>query len=106
MRTAIRFQWFVGTALLVVFASAASAQTPMREFTGQIDEVDGSHVVVDNRMADRITFVRADESVVKGRKSAWSQLARKDWVTISWKFVDKPKKAYVVRVLPLRGGSE
>ena len=36
------------------------------------------------------------------QKSDWSQLKRKDWVTISWKFVDKPKKAHVVRVLPPR----
>ena len=112
MRTVNRFRGFQGfqrfaaAASLVVLASAASAQGQMREFTGQIDQVDGGRVIVDNRMDDRISFVRTDESVVKGRKSDWSELKRKDWVTISWKFVDKPKKAYVVRVLPQRGGGE
>jgi hypothetical protein len=91
---------------VLLLASAATGQSELREFTGQIDAVDGDRIVVDNRMEDRITFVRAQETVVQGRRSAWSQLQRKDWVTVSWKFVDKPKKAYVVRVLPPRGDEE
>jgi hypothetical protein len=91
---------------LVLLASAASAQAELREFTGQIDSVDGGRMVVDNRMHDRMTFVRVEETVVQGRRSAWSELQRRDWVTVSWKFVDKPKKAYVVRVLPPRGEDE
>ena len=94
-------------ALIVIGAAgAASAQGALREFTGQIDEVDGSRIVVDNRMDDRIAFVRVDETRVEGRRSAWGDLERKDWVTVSWKFVDKPKKAYVVRVLPPRSRDE
>ena len=86
--------------------AAALAQAQLREFTGQIADVDGSRIVVDNRMEDRVSFVRVDETVVQGQRSAWSELKRKDWVTISWKFVDKPKKAYVVRVLPPRRGED
>ena len=86
----------------VLLAAAATAQAPMREFTGRIDRVDESRVVVDNRMRDRITFVRADQTAVKGERRKWSQLRVGDRVTVFWRFVDKPKKAYVVRVLPPR----
>jgi hypothetical protein len=89
--------------VLLLAPASATAQGQLREFTGQIDAVDGDKIIVDNRMEDRIAFVRTAETVVQGRRSAWSQLKRKDWVTVSWKFVDKPKKAYVVRVLPPRG---
>ncbi len=42
-------------------------------------------------------------TLLADRNEYWSALKRKDWITVSWKFVDKPKKAYVVRVLPPRG---
>ena len=95
--------WGLGSALM---PASAAAQSPMREFTGQIDEVAGDRLVVDNRMDDRVTFVRVDETRVEGRRTDWGDLKRKDWVTISWRFVDKPKKAYVVRVLPPRSTDE
>ena len=91
---------------VVLWASSAGAQTQLREFTGQVDEVADDRIVVDNRMEDRIVFIRIDETIVRGRRGDWSELKRKDWVTVSWKFVDKPKKAYVVHVLPPRGGDE
>ena len=102
-RIGLRHALLAAALVSLLAPAAATAQAQLREFTGQIDDVDGSRIIVDNRMEDRITFVRAAETVVQGRRSAWSQLKRKDWVTISWKFVDKPKKAYVVRVLPPRG---
>ena len=92
--------------VLLLVPALVTAQVQLREFTGQIDEVDEGRIIVDNRMDDRMTFVLVEETVVRGRHSAWSQLERKDWVTISWKFVDRPKKAYVVRVLPLRRGQD
>jgi hypothetical protein len=89
----------LGTVLLLLFAVAASAQAPMREFTGSVDRVDETKLVIDNRMQDRVTFVRFDRTQVKGERRKWSQLRPGDRVTVSWRFVDKPKKAYVVQVL-------
>ena len=61
--------------------------------------VDETKLVIDNRMQDRVTFVRFDRTQVKGARGKWSQLRQGDRVTVSWRFVDKPKKAYVVQVL-------
>ena len=89
----------LGTALLLLVATSASAQAPMREFTGRVDRVDETKLVIDNRMQDRVTFVRFDRTQVQGARRKWSQLRKGDRVTVSWRFVDKPKKAYVVQVL-------
>jgi hypothetical protein len=102
MRRAIRGGSFALVAALLLAAPAASAQAQMREFTGQIDTVDEKQMTVDSRMDDRAIFIRVDETAVEGRKSAWSELKRKDWVTVSWKFSDKPRKAYKIVVLPPR----
>ena len=91
----------VTTALVLAASvsvpSLASAQ--MREFTGRIDKVTKKKMIVDNRMGDKVTFVYAkDETAVEGTKGEWKKLKAKDWVTVSWKFVDKPRKAYKVVV--------
>ena len=86
----------------VLLGSAASAQVPMREFTGRIDAVDERRMIVDNRMQDRMTFVRAERTRVEGQRSAWAELRAGDRVTVSWRFVDKPKKAYLVQVRSVR----
>jgi hypothetical protein len=78
--------------------SLASAQT--REFTGRIDKVSKTKMIVDNRQGDKVSFVKVDETVVEGEKTDWKSLKAKDWVTVSWKFIDKPRKAYTVVVLP------
>jgi hypothetical protein len=84
-------------AASVLVPSLASAQT--REFTGRIDKVTKKKMIVDNRMGDKVTFVYAkDETAVEGTKSEWKKLKTKDWVTVSWKFIDKPRKAYKVVV--------
>ena len=89
-------------AVVLLLGSAAAAQAPMREFTGRIDSVDEQRMVVDNRMQDRMTFVRAKRTRVEGKRGAWPELRAGDRVTVSWRFVDKPKKAYVVQVLSAR----
>ena len=90
--------------MLAVFASilstAASAQ--MREFTGTVDSVSEKKLIVDNRKGDKVSFVKLDESVVEGEKTKWEDLKKKDWVTVHWKFVDNPRKAYKVVVIPPR----
>ena len=95
---------FLATAFLT--PGLASAQ--MREFTGRIDKVSKKKMIVDNRMGDKVSFVPIDTTeVVDSRpdagdeaKSSWKDLKKKDWVKVSWKFVDKPRKAYKVEVVP------
>ncbi len=85
--------------LLLAVPTIASAQ--MRKFTGRIDRISKSKMIVDNRMGDKVSFVPVDDTKVSGEgKSTWKDLKKDDWVTVSWKFVDKPRKAYEVEVLP------
>ena len=90
---------FAATAL--IGSSLATAQ--LREFTGRIDKISKKKMIVDNRQGDKVSFVPIDSTVVEGEgKKEWKQLKKKDWVTVSWRFVDKPRKAYKVVVLPPR----
>lgn len=94
-----RFALLAAAALttMLLFPSLASAQ--MREFTGRIDKVTKKQMIVDNRMGDKVKFVYAKgETVVEGKKTAWKKLKAKDWVKVSWKFIDKPRKAYKIIV--------
>jgi hypothetical protein len=85
---------------LVLVAAPLVASAQMREFTGRIDMVNKKKMIIDNRKGDKVPFVKVDETVVEGEKTDWGKLKKKDWVTVSWKFVDKPRKAYKVVVLP------
>jgi hypothetical protein len=90
---------FVASMLLVPsFAGADS----YREFTGQIDKIKKDKLIVDNRKGDKVSFVAIDTTEVSGEKKSIKSLKKKDWVTISWKFEDKPRKAYKIVVLPPR----
>jgi hypothetical protein len=86
----------------VALPGAASAQ--YREFTGRIDKINGKKMIVDNRKGDKVTFNRVDGTEVADTsgedKKSWGDLKKKDWVTVSWKFIDKPRKAYKIVVLP------
>jgi hypothetical protein len=94
-----RLVFFFATALAVALLVPSLAQAQMREFTGRIDKVNKKQMIVDNRMGDKVKFVFAKgETVVEGTKTNWKKLKMKDWVTVSWKFVDKPRKAYKVIV--------
>ncbi len=89
----------IALALPLVAASTASAD--YREFTGLIDKVTKKgQLIVDNRMGDKVKFMRVDETVIEGEKTEWKKLKKKDRVTISWKMMDKPRKAYKIVVLP------
>jgi len=55
---------------------------------------------VDNRMGDKVSFSRVDETVVEGEKTEWDKVKKDDWVSVSWKFTDKPRKVYKVLVKP------
>ena len=84
----------------VALAAPSLAGAQMREFTGRIDRVNKKKMIVDNRKGDKVSFVPIESTEVSGEKTSWKALKKKDWVTVSWKFVDKPRKAYKVVVLP------
>ena len=71
-----------------------------KDFTGRIDKISKKKMIVDNRQGDKVSFNFVPESEVSGLKSEVKKLTRKDWVTVSWKFVDKPRKAYKIEVIP------
>ena len=33
-------------------------------------------------------------------RASWEEIKKNDWVTVSWKMIDKPRKAYKVMVKP------
>jgi hypothetical protein len=85
-------------AVPMVLSGPALAQ--YREFSGKVDKISKNKIFVDNRMGDKVSFVRVDETVVEGEKTKWDDIKKNDWVSVSWKFVDKPRKAYKVTVKP------
>ena len=91
--------------LPLAMADVAAAQD--REFTGKIDKITKSAVIVDSRMGDKLRFERTGETVVSGgsgerRRASWADLERGDRVNVRWKLTDEPRKAYEVIVLPPR----
>ena len=78
----------------------------MREFSGRLDTITKKKMIVDNRQGDKVSFVRVDETVVEGEKEDWDKLKKKDWITVSWKMMDKPRKAYKVVVQPPKEDDE
>ena len=100
----LQFARKAGQALaLAVFASLLSvgaAHAQMREFTGLVDSVSETKIIVDNRKGDKVSFNKLDETTVEGEKTKWEDLKKKAWVTVSWKFTDNPRKAYKIVVLP------
>jgi hypothetical protein len=87
-------------ALLAPVVVAGSASAQMREFTGKVDKISKAEVIVDNRMGDKVKFEKIDSTTVEGEKSEWKNVKKNDWVTVHWKMIDKPRKAYKVVVLP------
>jgi len=106
LRNALRkYRVLILAALVLVAAplampSAAFAQ--YREFAGKIDKINNKKLIVDNRMGDKLTFQKASETEVSGEKADWDSLKKGDWVSVSWKMMDKPRKAYKVSVQPPR----
>ncbi len=87
-------------ALLAPVFAPGSASAQMREFTGRVDRINKQEVIVDNRMGDKVKFIKIDSTEVAGEKTDWKKVKKNDWVTVSWKMIDKPRKAYKVVVLP------
>jgi hypothetical protein len=92
----------VAFGAIILAPGAALAQ--YREFTGLIDKINDTKMIVDNRQGDKVTFDKLKETKVEdtheGKKKSWDDLKNDDHVTVKWKMVDKPRKAYEVIVLP------
>ena len=97
--TAIFLMLFVVSAGVLVAPGEAAAQ--FRQFKGRIDKINSKQVIVDNRKGDKVKFNKVDDTAVEGEgKKAWGDLKKGDWVMVDWKFIDKPRKAYKVQVIP------
>jgi hypothetical protein len=94
---------FAIVALVLPLALSSSASAQMREFTGKVDKITAQgKLIVDNRKGDKVSFVKIDTTQVTGEKTEWGAIKKDDWVTVSWKMIDKPRIAYVVNVMPPR----
>jgi hypothetical protein len=91
--------------LLPTLAGTASADV-YREFTGRIDQIKKQKFIVDNRQGDKVQFIFIKDTEVTGEKKTVKKIKKGDWVKVSWKFVDKPRKAYKIIVLPPREEEE
>ena len=65
-----------------------------------MDKIDDKKITVDNGKGDKVSFVRIDDTAVSGTRSSWGDIEKKDWVTVSWKIADKPRKAYRIVTAP------
>jgi hypothetical protein len=98
---------FAILAMVLPLALPSVASAQMREFSGKIDKVtEGGKLIVDNRKGDKVSFVKIDTTEVTGEKTDFADLKKDDWVTVSWKMIDKPRKAYKIQVLPPREDDE
>jgi hypothetical protein len=87
-------------ALIVPVAMPGAASAQMREFVGKVDKIDAKKLIVDNRKGDKVSFDKVAETTVEGTKTDWGTIKKDDWVSVSWKMIDKPRKAYKVTVMP------
>jgi len=85
--------------LFLLLAGTASAQS--REFSGEIREIEGHEMLLQNRRGDAIRFQRRQETRVSGEKGGsegWGRLEVGDFVTVRWELADSPPVAYQVIV--------
>ena len=98
----IRMALIALVALIVPVAMPGAASAQMREFVGKVDKIDAKKVIIDNRKGDKVSFDKVAETTVEGTKTDWGAIKKDDWVSVSWKMMDKPRKAYKVNVMPPR----
>ncbi len=95
-RIAVRV--LIAVALPLILSNEASAE--FREFSGKVTEISSDKLVIDNRQGDRVSFGRSEATTVTGAKKRWQAIEKGDWVSVSWKMVDKPRVAHKVVVMP------
>jgi hypothetical protein len=93
---------FAMLAMLLPLALPGTASAQMREFSGKVDKISGTKLIVDNRKGDKVSFETIESTEVTGEKTSVDAIKKDDWVTVSWKMIDKPRKAYKIQVLPPR----
>ncbi len=94
----IAVQALIALALPLILSSDASAE--FREFSGKVTKISGDKLVIDNRRGDRVSFRRSEATRVTGAKKRWQAIETGEWVSGSWKMVDKPRVAHKVVVMP------
>ncbi len=82
------------------------AAAQYRQFSGKVDNKGKDGLIVDNRQGDKLKFMTGDYTKVEGEKASLDAVQRGDWVTVDWKLMDKPRKAYTIKVLPPKEGEE
>ena len=103
LRNKTRILFFAALVLVAApLAMPTAAMAQYREFTGKIDKINKKKLILDNRMGDKLSFNKIDSTTVEGEKADWEELKKGDWATVSWKMMDKPRKAYKVTVTPPR----
>ncbi len=93
-KAAFAFSLMVAAALLA--PGIASAQ--LRDFNGEVQSINETKIIVDNKKGDKITFEKAPDTTVAGKVTAWDQVKKGDWVAVGSKMLEKPRKAYTVTV--------
>ena len=98
----VKVNRFAAVAMSLLVAASllapgiASAQ--LKDFEGKVDSISDSKIIVDNRKGDKITFDKVADSTVEGKATAWDAVKKGDWVAVSSKMLEKPRKAYKVTV--------
>ncbi len=102
-KIARRTALFAILALVLPLALPSVASAQMREFTGKVDKITKKgKLIVDNRKGDKLSFMKIDTTEVTGEVTEWGKIKKNMWVTVSWKMIDNPRKAYKVHVMPPR----
>ena len=93
-KAAFAFSLMVAAALLA--PGIASAQ--LRDFNGEVQSINETKIIVDNKKGDKITFEKSADTAVEGNVTAWDAIKKGDWVAVASKMLEKPRKAYKVVV--------
>jgi hypothetical protein len=100
MHTVARFLTLLALLMSLIAAEHAFAQG--REFAGQVVQIGGGTLVVEDRRGERASFERGTKTVVEG-KSGWDALVTGDSVIVKWQLGNGPRIAYRVTVLSSGG---
>jgi hypothetical protein len=95
-----RFALALFALAAVPLADPGIAHAQLRDFEGKVDTVNEKKIIVDNRKGDKISFDKVADTTVEGDKKSWEEVKKGDWVAVSSKMLEKPRKAYKVTVKP------
>jgi hypothetical protein len=100
----------IGASLALSGPAFAGCEGTLAEFSGTVQSMKKGQkggLVIDNRMGDKVKFIRAETSKVSDEsggakpKADWDDLANGDYVSVCWNRMEKgTRKAYQVIVRP------